>query len=222
MEINSELLKLGIFDERMPLTKVIRVGVNCGDNTFSKLGIKAEPEYNSVLLQELLLSLTKEIIKEMDSTEEFLDVMGLSSFDSTEKLWRFLVENRFDFIMCPSGIGNIIQQSILFKYDDYKSGNMLTFYKLGKIGDTSVYVDTIKKFDDKIIICGKSNSFKFNYRIDAPVPIVQEQSLKTRITSTLNYGIILDKNRFINLHFVNEYNPKYVQINRDKKIDELL
>ena len=221
METNSELLKLGIFDENMPLTKVMQVAVNCGDETFSKMGISAESQYNSVLLQELLMSLNKEIIKEMDSTEEFLDVMGLSPFDSTEKLWGFLVDNRFDFIICPSGIGTIIQNSLLFKYDNYQPGNMLTFYKLGKIGDISVYVDTIKKFDDKTIICGKSNSFKFNYKIDDPVVLVSDTFSK-KFVSKLKYELILDKNRFINLHFVNEFNPKYVQINRDKKIDELL
>jgi len=221
METNSELLKLGIFDENMPLTKVMQVAVNCGDETFSKMGISAESQYNSVLLKELLMSLNKEIIKEMNSTEEFLDVMGLSDFDSSDKLWRFLVENRFDFIICPSGIGTIIQNSLLFKYDNYQPGNMLTFYKLGKIGDISVYVDTIKKFDDKTIICGKSNSFKFNYKIDDPVVLVSDTFSK-KFVSKLKYELILDKNRFINLHFVNEFNPKYVQINRDKKIDELL
>ena len=208
METNSELLKLGIFDENMPLTKVMQVAVNCGDETFSKMGISAESQYNSVLLKELLMSLNKEIIKEMNSTEEFLDVMGLSDFDSSDKLWRFLVENRFDFIICPSGIGTIIQNSLLFKYDNYQPGNMLTFYKLGKIGDISVYVDTIKKFDDKTIICGKSNSFKFNYKIDGPVVVVFENTLHKKFVSKLKYEIILDKNRFINLHFVNEFNAK--------------
>jgi hypothetical protein len=43
-----------------------------------------------------------------------------------------------------------------------------------------------------------------------------------KMISQLNYEIVVNKNNFINLHYVNEYNPKYVQINRDKKIDEIL
>jgi hypothetical protein len=191
MEINSELLQLGVLDKRLPVSQKMQVSISITrdemvslQNVFNlKLDIGAK--FDSLLIQEMSQSFHKEIFKQMDSTEEFLD--------------------------------NEINLDRVVIYTN-------TFYKLGEIGGVSVYIDAYKKWNDKIIICGKKDSFNYNYEIDEPVAsnINTTSFSGPKFISQLNHQIVLDKNNFINLHYVNEYNTKYVQINRDKKLDELL
>ncbi len=231
MQINSELLKLGVLDKRLPVSRKMQVSMSITrdemtslQNAFN-LELDIDAKYNSLLLQELSQSFHKEIFKQMDSTEEFLDVMNLSESEGMNLLYHYLKENNFDFIICSSKIGMFAQESVLFHNESInKVSNSNTFYKLGEIGGVSVYIDAFKRWDDKTIICGKEDSFNYNYEIDEPVASnINTTSLSgPKFISQLNYQIILVKNNFINLHYVNEYNAKYVQINRDRKLDELL
>ena len=231
MQINSELLKLGILDKGLPVLQKIQVSISITrdemtslQNVFN-LKLDIDSKFNSLLLQELSQSFHKEIFKCMNSTEEFLDVMNLSESEGVNLLYHYLKENNFDFIICSSQIGMFAQESVLFHNESInKVSNSNTFYKLGEIGGVSVYIDAYKKWDDKIIICGKKDSFNYNYEVDEPVASnINTTSLSgPKFISQLNYQIILVKNNFINLHYVNEYNAKYVQINRDRKLDELL
>jgi len=232
MQINSELLKLGVLDKRLPVSQKIQVSMSITrdemvslQNAFN-LKLDIDAKYNSLLIQELSQSFHKEIFKEMKSTsEEFLDVMNLSESDGMGVLYHYLKENNFDFIICSSQIGMFAQESVLFHNESInKVSNSNTFYKLGEIGGISVYIDAFKRWDDKTIICGKEDSFNYNYEIDEPVASnINTTSLSgPKFISQLNYQIVLNKNNFINLHYVNEYNAKYVQINRDRKLDELL
>lgn len=231
MQINSELLKLGILDKGLPVLQKIQVSISITrdemtslQNVFN-LKLDIDSKFNSLLLQELSQSFHKEIFKCMNSTEEFLDVMNLSESEGVNLLYHYLKENNFDFIICSSQIGMFAQESVLFHNESInKVSNSNTFYKLGEIGGISVYIDAYKKWDDKIIICGKKDSFNYNYEVDEPVVSnINTTSLSgPKSISQLNYQIILVKNNFINLHYVNEYNAKYVQINRDRKLDELL
>ena len=238
MQINSELLKLGVLDKRLPVLQKIQVSMSITrdemvslQNAFN-LKLDIDAKYNSLLIQELSQSFHKEIFKEMKSTsEEFLDVMNLSESEGMSVLYHYLKENNFDFIICSSQIGMFAQESVLFHNESInKVSNSNTFYKLGEIGGISVYIDAFKqltavhRWDDKTIICGKEDSFNYNYEIDEPVASnINTTSLSVpKFISQLNYQIVLNKNNFINLHYVNEYNAKYVQINRDRKLDELL
>ena len=232
MQINSELLKLGVLDKRLPVPQKIQVSISITrdemvslQNAFN-LELDIDAKYNSLLIQELSQSFHKEIFKEMKSTsEEFLDVMNLSESDGMGVLYHYLKENNFDFIICSSQIGMFAQESVLFHNESInKVSNSNTFYKLGEIGGISVYIDAFKRWDDKTIICGKKDSFNYNYEIDEPVAsnITTTSLSGPKFISQLNYQIVLDKNNFINLHYVNEFNAKYVQINRDRKLDELL
>jgi len=231
MQINSELLKLGVLDKRLPVSQKIQVSMSITrdemvslQNAFN-LKLDIDAKYNSLLLQELSQSFHKEIFKEMNSTEEFLDVMNLSESDGVNVLYHYLTENNFDFIICSSQIGMFAQESVLFHNESInKVSNSNTFYKLGEIEGISVYIDAFKRWDDKTIICGKEDSFNYNYDIDEPVAsnITTTSLSGPKFISQLNYQIVLDKNNFINLHYVNEFNAKYVQINRDRKLDELL
>ena len=235
MQINSELLKLGVLDKRLPVSQKMQVSMSITrDEMVSlqnvlNLKLDIDAKYNSLLLQELSQSFHKQIFKEMNSTEEFLDVMNLSESDGINILYHYLKENNFDFIICSGQIGMFAQESVLFhneviRDNSLKVINSNTFYKLGEIGGVSVYIDAYKKWDDKIIICGRKDSFSYNYEIDEPVVsnVLNSPLVGPKFISQLNYQIVLDKNNFINLHYVNEYNAKYIQINRDKKIDELL
>jgi hypothetical protein len=231
MQINSELLKLGVLDKRLPVSQKIQVSMSITrdemvslQNAFN-LKLDIDAKYNSLLIQELSQSFHKEIFKCMNSTEEFLDVMNLSESEGVNLLYHYLKENNFDFIICSSQIGMFAQESVLFHNESInKVSNSNTFYKLGEIGGISVYIDAFKRWDDKTIICGKEDSFNYNYEIDEPVASnINTTSLSgPKFISQLNYQIVLNKNNFINLHYVNEYNAKYVQINRDRKLDELL
>jgi len=235
MQINSELLQLGVLDKRLPVSQKIQVSMPITrdemvslQNAFN-LKLDIDAKFDSLLIQEMSQSFHKEIFKQMNSTEEFLDVMNLSESDGVNILYHYLRENNFDFIICSSQIGMFAQESVLFhneviRDNSLKVINSNTFYKLGEIGGISVYIDAFKRWDDKTIICGKEDSFNYNYEIDEPVVSnINTTSLSgPKFISQLNYQIILDKNNFINLHYVNEYNPKYVQVNRDRKLDELL
>jgi len=225
MQINSELLKLGILDKGLPISRKIQVSMSVTRDELQSLekafnlNLDIDVKFNSILEQELSQSFHKEIFKEMDCSEEFLDVMNLSELDGLNELYHYLRENKFDFIICSSQIGMLAQEFVLFQNEVSLNSN--TFYKLGEIGDISVYVDAFKFWDDKKIICGKKNSFYYNYEIDKPV-FSNIHSLDPKFISQLNYQIVLNKSNFINLHFVNVYDPKYIQINRDRKLDELL
>lgn len=232
MQINSELLNLGQLDKRLPVSQKMQVSMDITIDEMSSLQkafnlkLDIDVKFNSLLLQELSESFHKEIIKQMNSTEEFLDVMNLSDSDAVNVLYHYLRENNFDFIICSSQIGVFAQESVLFhneviRDNSLKMRNSNTFYKLGEIGGISVYIDAFKRWDDKIVICGKKDSFNYNCEIDEPI-VSNSHSRAPKFVSQLNYQIVLDKNNFINLHYVNEYNPKYVQVNRDRKLDELL
>ena len=232
MQINSELLNLGQLDKRLPVSQKMQVSMAITIDEMSSLQkafnlkLDIDVKFNSLLLQELSQSFHKEIFKQMDSTEEFLDVMNLSDSDAANVLYHYLRENNFDFIICSSQIGMFAQESVLFhneviRDNSLKVSNSNTFYKAGEIEGISVYIDAFKRWDDKIVICGKKDSFNYNYEIDEPM-VSNNHSIVPKFISQLNYQIVLDKNNFINLHYVNEYNPKYVQVNRDRKLDELL
>jgi hypothetical protein len=235
MQINSELLKLGILDKGLPISRKIQVSMSITRDELQSLekafnlNLDIDVKFNSILEQELSQSFHKEIFKEMNCSEEFLDVMNLSELDGVNVLYNYLRVNEFDFIICSSQIGVFVEEFALFNHQVIrdnliKLSNGNTFYKLGEIGGISVYIDAYKRWDDKTIICGKKDSFYYNYEIDVPTisNIYTNSFSGPKFGSQLNYEILLNKNNFINLHYVNEYNAKYVQFNRDKKLDELL
>ena len=114
MQINSELLKLGVLDKRLPVSQKMQVSMAITIDEMSSLQkafnlkLDIDVKFNSLLLQELSQSFHKEIFKQMDSTEEFLDVMNLSDSDAANVLYHYLRENNFDFIIWPIFYARII------------------------------------------------------------------------------------------------------------------
>lgn len=224
MKIKSEIFNLGVFSKNLNLTQNIKVSM-----ALRKDEVNGEKNHlNSLLSQEASQLLQKKILDEMSqSKEEFLDVMNLSESDSISLLHNYLCRNEFEFIIMSSQIGMFAQDSVLFTTSSIGNQNKLniinsnTFYHLGKLGNIDCYIHAYKKCDDKEVICGKKNCFNYNYRFD-DIKEVNQTSMAPRMLIELYYDFILDTKKLVNLHFVNEYNPKYRQFNRDKKIDELL
>ena len=223
MQINSELLQLGVLDKRLPLRQTL--SVSCA-NHIDGLSLLSDydKKFNESLLGEITQGFHSKILKEMSLfNEEFLDVMNLSESDSINILHNYLYENEFNFIIVSSQIGMFAQDSVLFTTSSIlRSMNSNTFYHLGKLGNIDCYIDAFKKWSDKEIICGKrGNSFIYNYELGNRKE-VNTASFAPRVVVDLDYDFIFNEDSFLNLHFVNEYNPKYVQVNRDRKLDELL
>lgn len=232
MKINSELLDLGLLNINLPLLKKMQVSISTTMEEMRSLEkafdlkLDVDVRFNSLLTQESSQCLHKQILKEMACSEDFLDVVSLSQSDAIQKLYNYLKVNNFDFIICSSQLGMFAEESLLFQHQIVADNSLKmtmsnTFYKLGELGGIPVYIDAYKKWSDNEIICGRKGSFIYNYKVDEP-KLSCNQTLAPKMISQLNYEISVNKNNFINLHYVNEYNAKYVQINRDRKIDEIL
>jgi hypothetical protein len=225
MKIESELLDLGILNENLKSTQNINVSMALRRE---EVGLIGEDKFNSLLFQEASQALNKKILDEMSqSSEEFLDVMNMSEADSINHLHHYLMNNGYDWIIFNGQIGMFAQESLLFTNSPIGETQQKvplrnsSFYHLGKLGNIDCYVNAYKRWDDKEIICGKKDSFNYNYSI-GEIKENNQATFAPRLLLDLNYDFIIDKNNFINLHYVNEYNPKYVQVNRDRKLDELL
>ena len=114
MQINSELLKLGILDKGLPISRKIQVSMSITRDELRSLekafnlNLDIDVKFNSILEQELSQSFHKEIFKEMNCSEEFLDVMNLSELDGVNVLYNYLRVNEFDFIQCEAGYNHVL------------------------------------------------------------------------------------------------------------------
>lgn len=220
MEIKSELLNLGQLDKRLPMKEKLSVSYD-KNYSVSDLGIDIDRRVNEMLAIEISKGIQDKILKEMSSfNEQFLDVMNLSESDSVNILYNYLHTNKFEFIIVSSQIGMFIQDSILFTSNG-KPHQLIngTLYHFGRLGNIDCHIDSYKKWNDKEIICGKKHSFIYNYELSN---IKEINDPFTKVQIDLSYDAVFNKTSFLNLHFVNEYNPKYVQVNRDRKIDEII
>ncbi len=230
MEIKSEFLKIGLLDKRIPLNQTLSVSCHITQsekrNISDNLDINIENKMNQALVSEITKEFHSKILKEISLTnEEFLNVMNLSESDSINILHNYLHENGFDFIIVGSEIAMFAQDSVIFNFDPISNkvsnGMNNIIYKIGKLGNIDCYIDAYKKYNDKEITCGKKESFIYNYKIDT-MSKVTDVTFDPRMLVDLRYNFILKEESFLNLHFVNEYNPRYIQVLRDKKIDEIL
>lgn len=225
MEIKSEFLKIGLLDKRIKLDQTL--SASCAITQSEKKdisnGLDINKLYNDALVSEITKEFHNRILKEISSTnEEFLNVMNISESESINILHNYLHENGFDFIIVGSEIAMFAQDSVIFNFDPISNRNVNnTIYKIGKLGNIDCYIDAYKKYNDKEITCGKKESFIYNYKIDT-MSKVTDVTFDPRMLVDLRYNFILKEESFLNLHFVNEYNPRYIQVLRDKKIDEIL
>jgi hypothetical protein len=139
----------------------------------SAFGLKLDidAKISSLLLQELSQSFHKEIFKEMIAcSEEFLDVMNLSESDGMIILHNYLRENNFDFIICSSQLGMFAGgfQYQVVNDTTHALTRLVLFINWVRLGGIPVYIDAYKKWGDKEIICGRSGSFNYNYKVDEP------------------------------------------------------
>lgn len=223
MNIKSQFFNLGNLNRSLHLSQKLSVSVSQPINIdVSKTMI------DDLIINELSQSFQNKILKEISSyNEDFLDVMNLSDSDSINVLHNYLCRNNYDFIIFCGQIGMLAQDSVLFTtspighQNQNKLNNNDTFYHLGKLGKIDCYIDAFKRWNDKEIICGRNNSFHYNCLVGER-KLVNSYTFAPKLVIDLDYDFIVNKDSFLKLHFVNEYNSKYVQINRDKKLDELL
>jgi hypothetical protein len=211
MKIDSQILELGKFDKNIPINSHSCVQI---------ASVLIEPYDNMIenLLQaELVQWFEKKISSEMSQVEDNLDVIDFTESESVIQLYHYLQDGYFDFIICSTKIGTILQDSILFSFSGLNTVVNSYFNKIGHLASTQCYVSNFKKWDDLQIICGKKDCFWYNYKVD---------EIKNTSTghSVLDfwYGLHFKKDSFINLNFVNEYHPNFKQINRDRAIKNIL
>ena len=215
MEIKTELLKLGTINNSIPLTRKLSASL-VKPTEASELYINLD--IDEILIRELKHGLHNEVIKEISSfSEDFLNVMNLTESDSINILFNYLRENNFDLIIVSSKICALAKDSCLFIFFGPSKLNN-SFYQFGQLGNIDCYIDNFKKWDDNEIICMKKmNSFIYNYEFKK----IDNNSSNT-VFGGLDYNFVFNEESFLNLHFVDEYNPKYVQFIRDKKIDSII
>lgn len=227
MKIEIDILKLGILNKYLPLKKCLTASYYIPLIRSLNFPIDENTIINSVLLDEITFSFNNLIRHEMSScNEDYLYLLNLSTLESTDKLYQYLLNNNYDFIISSHEINRFVHgfaEPFSLHPEPVPKGVVLPFdekvsnpYHRGKIGHIDCYIDSQKEWNNKEIICGrKGNSFSYNYKFD-----VSETSDEIRLT--LRYNISLNKESFMKLHFLNEYDPKYKNFFRDKKLEDLL
>jgi hypothetical protein len=166
MKIISDFLDLGHFDSSLPLKEKVQI-VTSMPHLQEVPGLDFESTMKSVILNEISQTFFKTIFSKLSTCEEdIIDVLLRSEDGSIDSLRDYLIENNFNFIVTSVKISHYIQAHQDFNYLGKQNTvqNSLT-RNLGKINDIQVFESLIKKFDDKVILCGRSNPFIYNYEI---------------------------------------------------------
>lgn len=136
-------------------------------------GVDVSKMISGALDNEVDLSLDKTIIKKM---EELADHKSIDvSSAKSEKYLSFIEHivssqsNRFDFMICSSSIGSMLQSTRSFISSsietielDFVTGQAkprnTCFFKIGTLFNVSIYVNTQMKFEELYVLFGKSGS----------------------------------------------------------------
>lgn len=226
-QLGSILLDMGTFNKDLPFVHTTSIAFNGLVPTSDFMGISLSSQEEIFLKNaghEIENTINKDILKSMSSfNEDYLDVMKLNKEESILKLCGYLRSGGYDYLIIPPWMGTVMDSSLNFSYVDQKRvENEIIFY-IGDLWNIKCYVNSFNSWTSKELICVKKNHFSYNLQVDVDKNIFYD-TLNPMGKTILNvrYNITYDSTGFMLLHFVDEYNPKYVQFNRDNKINDIL
>ena len=221
--IESSLMDMGLFNKNITIQKkfIAQNYKNISYNLSPYLNFDYDELVIEKLSKELKQSFDRFLLKEMSSKrQDYINILNKSDTDIVNFIIEYLEINDYNFIVCPALIGNMIISNYKSNYKSTDSFKHDVVCIIGHIGNITCFIDSLRKYDNKEIICGKSNSFNYNYNIN--LINVENQEFADKLVMNMNFGVDISDN-FTNLVLIDKSNiNKYKNIYRDIKIDELL
>lgn len=161
----------------------------------------------------------------LDCEEEFLDLVDIPHLDTFEFLYQYLSKNDFNFlIMSP-----LRSSGFITELGDPKSYEFLNDYTIN-VSKIKYWGCINKKFqffvnhswdmDNDLLICGKSESLKYNFRINSCEYKEKEIDVIGKINFDLDFDLNLSD--FKKLYLVSMKSKKYLNYLRKNSIQKLL
>lgn len=161
----------------------------------------------------------------LDCEEDFLDLVNIPHLDTFEFLYQYLSKNGFDFvIMSPLRSSGFITELRDPKSDEFINDNTINVSKIKYWGILNrkfeFFVNHSWDMDNDLLICGKSESIKYNFRINSCEYKEKEIDVISKINFDLDFELnLLD---FKKLYLVSMKSKKYLNYFRKSLIDKLL
>ena len=165
-------------------------------------------------LDEIILSQLK------DCREDYLFFLDTDFSKSSLTLINYLVENKFDFIICNSFLTKYLLDLEIF--DPINSGRVSrNAYHYGKLMDSIDFFGChFVEMDEDLIICGRRSGCNYNFKLDYAHTFEDDNDCEISVNYYFDTNI--NKEDFANLYLVRERREKYKHLFRDKSINDLL
>jgi hypothetical protein len=146
-----------------------------------------------------------------------IDVPNLETYD---RLSNFLESNNFDFIIVnPLRSAGFLALKYLLVNFDTDTPTTIEYQGLFN-KKIKFYINHDWNMDNDLIICGKENSLRYNYRIDSFTYVENADEVDGNLKLYLDFEYNPDD--FCNLYLVTHKSNKYINFLRKNSIDELL
>jgi hypothetical protein len=191
------------------------------------IGIDFNSEVNSVILNEMRITIVRNIIKQMISNNNFLliDLMNKKNMSDRNTIFSSVLSGvKYKNLVTNSRISTEIGDSSLFHFDSFDKAKHHTAitYKTGKFLNLNSYCDPYLKYSEEVIVLFDDILFNitdYNLYEDESFGNIPRRN---RVDFTLSWS---NPNYRLVYYIDDEFNkslPIVKSIIRDKKIDELL
>lgn len=161
----------------------------------------------------------------LDCEEDFLNLVDIPHLDTFELLYQYLSNNGFDFvIMSPLRSSGFITELRDPKSDEFIHDNTINVSKIKYWGILAkkfeFFVNHSWDMDNDLLICGKSMSLKYNFKVNS----CEYKEKEIDVIGNINFDLDFDLNLsdFKKLYLVSMKSKKYLNYFRKSLIDDLL
>lgn len=191
------------------------------------IGIDFNSEVNSVILNEMRITIVKNITKQMISNNNFLliDLINKKNMSDRNHIFSSVLSCvKYENLVTNSRINTEIGDSSLFHFDSFDKAKQHTgiTYKTGKFLNLNSYCDPYLKYSEETIVLFDDILFNitdFNLYEDESFGNIPRRN---RVDFTLNWN---NPNYRLVYYIDDDFNKSLSiakSVIRDKKIDELL
>ena len=152
--------------------------------------------------------------------DEYLNLIDVLNLETYDRLFNFLEKNSFDFIIVnPLRAAGFLALKYLLVNFDTDTHTTIEYQGLFN-KKIKFYINHDWNMNNDLIICGKENSLKYNYRIDSFNYVENADEVDGQLKLYLDFEYNPDD--FCNLYLVTHKSNKYLNFLRKNSIDELL
>ena len=212
----------------VPLNNSEKFSISCQIPIEMKnIGIDFDSYVNSVILNEMRITIVRNITKQMVSNNNFLliDLMNKKNMSDRNPIFSSVLSGvKYKNLVTNSRISTEIGDSSLFNFDSFDKAKQQTgiTYKTGKFLDLNSYCDPYLEYSEEVIVLFDDILFNitdYNLYEDESFGNIPRRN---RVDFTLSWS---NPNYRLVYYIDDEFNkslPIVKSIIRDKKIDELL